>query len=478
MKEILKGSNLQSIAFLVFILLSLCEGLASESNLTVVKGSSVYLGQFDRNKECKGEEVQVFVVQNNNVTYQIPVPDGGNFQAHLNPGQYQVIGVDEGACFVKADIRILEPNKVYKGELRLEKLSPTNKSTYLKLLEMVFPTANASSGLCLSCMQMNYMNGVSPYGYQSVAGYPQSRFGYPTPYWGPFGQYSFNRFNSPCSMGTLYPGAYAILKEDFEKRPEQDQLHRAPATSLAPSSYFSGGCMAHSYPGTGGMVMGKPNLYFHAPEGQKVNIKIKHLENGNLLASSPVLPNEGLNLTVAKAGAFQIDNTKYSYLFYDFRTDSDYVQQRYGRCVEGREVVSSMVDYLQKAGFSAKEQKDFYSYWNVKLPKFPKVCIYPQLNNELSKLAHLEITPQPDRLTRIVFMLVPIIKNKWPRGYFSKAPEKDWNFKKYFAARELASEQGQSPEFEVREWGVGLLTVPEVLPSNEREKTKTQSINY
>jgi hypothetical protein len=487
--KILKFITLLSLLFLFN------NSLASETTVEMVKGSAVYVGDVYGPKECKGEEIQVFFSHKNLVNYQIPVPSKGNFQVHLVPGHYNIVAIDEGGCFAEAQLKV-EEDKLYREEIRLEKISEVS---WFNIVDFLIPEAVASSGYCIHCLQ-GYNRGQSPFGGPMMGGYPQTRFGYPTPHWGPFGHFSYNRFNSPCPMGGLYPGAYAILEKQQEKK--FGEPNRAPASTIGygpPTDLmrhqremfgpgfrppgmmphrpmgpgFSAGCMSNRYPGGGGIVAGKPNIYFHAPQGTEIELKIKQQENGNFLATTPVLPKQGIRFQAGDNGSLLMGGAKYPYFFYDIRTDSDYMQERYGQCVAGRDVVTTMVKYLKDAGFNQKEQKDFYSYWNVKLPKMPKVCIYPQINENLEKLATLEISPRPDRVIRVVFMLVPIIKGKQPRGYFSKMPEKDWNFQKMFKARELASSK---KDFVVREWGVGFLTIPEMPKDKPQNQIKEVSV--
>lgn len=434
-----------------YLIILLCFFISTQAlaknEIKIVEGSSLFIGTLQGHKACKGEEAQVFFVHQNVVNYQIPVPDKGSFQVHLIPGQYHLVAIDEGGCLAETRIEV-EANKVHQYQFKMEKVSEVS---LIDLLSLIFPEAHAMT-MCIQCLQ-GAQTGIRPMHNPYFGGYPQQRFGYPTPFWGPFGHFSFNRFSSPCPMGGLYPGAYAVLKKEQEKG-------RAPASMLAGGmppmgGGFSAGCMGPRYPGTGPMVMGKPNIYFYSPEKKKVKFKININESGNLLATTPVIHEQGMEFEIDQSGGLTHQSAKHPYFFYDLRTDSKKVQQSAGKCVKSKDVVKTMVDYLKAAGFNEKEQKDFYSYWNVKLPKLPTVCIYPQTNENLNELSNIEIKPKPEHYTRLVFMLVPIIKGKTPEKLFTKVPQKDWRPNAKLRAP-------ASSNYVVREWGVGFLTVPEV----------------
>ena len=233
-------------------------------------------------------------------------------------------------------------------------------------------------------------------------------------------------------------------------------------SSFGTSLAYSGGCMGPQYPGSAPLAAGKPNVYMYTKEKTKVKFNLNSNNNSNLLASTPIIPSSGMEILVNEEGTLQIDKAEYQYLFYDMRTDLVSPQEKFGECVAGGDLLKTMNEMLQLSGFNKREQNDFTNYWSAKLPKFEQVCIYPQTNEHLSSMSTFDISPKPDHINRILFVVIPVVNGKRPKQRFSKAPEKLWN-------PSVVKRAPSSAQFVLREWGVAFLTIPEIIepPKNE-----------
>ncbi len=277
-----------------------------------------------------------------------------------------------------------------------------------------------NSSYCPTCAMMsNYWN--TPFS-PSFMNNSNMGINQQSPWWSPYGMYSYNNFYMP-SMGW--------------------------------NNYSNHGWY---YPGSGQVNMGKPNIYFSVNKDTDVHLKLKFQKNANFLAAVPSHGTSGWNFKVQKEGAILHDGGTYKYAFYDFRLHSDELQDTAGFCVPMENLMEKLTDALTRKGFKENEVRDFSEYWAVKMPTADSYCVYPQENKVVEKVSSYEITPKPSKVERLFFIIVPNHKEYQKvanNGKFSKEPTKSW-LAKPSADRATASEPSG---LEVREWGVGFLAL-------------------
>lgn len=265
---------------------------------------------------------------------------------------------------------------------------------------------------CFSCGTYN-----QNYGTPSVNGWGMHSYypmNYPN-YWAH--NYGMTRFNN-----YFYPGAW---------------------------NHQNWGFNHHSYPGGGGMVAAKPNVYFvnHSKKEHKVKINLVFKNESNLLISSPAIEDwEGI---LQVDGSFRVNKAKYPYLFYDARYSSDRAQKEFGFCGLRDEITEYMYTILERNGFPNNARKDFAEFWPMKIPQSNYYCIYPQDDRHFSKDIDLIINSDTNvSKNRIIFHL-EFIKNK------ELLPKKLKIYK--HPLRDLASKNF----IELFEWGVSMKTSQE-----------------
>jgi len=214
--------------------------------------------------------------------------------------------------------------------------------------------------------------------------------------------------------------------------------------------YAPSGVMPSYYPGTGGMMMGKPNLYIEGPAGTPITIKMKFTEQGaNWLATVPSHGTQGWKGTLEEKGRIRTDQGIYGFLFSDYRVNGFHLQDREGFCSTKKNVLGKMAISLNRSGFTGREIADFLEYWSVKFPQAERYCVYPQDERQLATVADLEVTPKPASIRRLLFMVQLEENLGKSAGKFTKAPVREWNPQ---PVRALASDKNA---IKIREWGVG-----------------------
>lgn len=246
-----------------------------------------------------------------------------------------------------------------------------------------------------------------------------------------------------------------------------------------PCAWTGYGCSGAAYPGTGGAVIGKPNVYLSGPVGMDFEIQTRFSDGSNLLAAIPAMGLIGWKGKIDQRSRVYVDSVSHDYLFYDARTDVDRLQSREGFCRLKEELIPSLIQSLQDFGFEPNEIRDFREYWSRFMPNAKSYCVYPQLNEDVARIADLQIRPTPDKLTRVWYFIVPQdvagevaayrkrelkIASREKR-FFQKESSQFWN--KTIArggpilklpSRVISSQNTPvSIPFMIREWGVGFL---------------------
>ena len=254
---------------------------------------------------------------------------------------------------------------------------------------------------CYNCQYMSQPN----WGFNMVP--------YRYPWWHSYGQYSYPNYNRP-------------------------------------GVWQRGGLSQNYYPGPGNIVAGKPNLYIHGST-EETRFQIKFKGKSNLLAASPIHSKDGW-LFKTKNKKITVDGVAHDYLYYDYKLDSNTLQNEKGFCGDRTDIYKKMVSTLNQMQFKDKEITDFEEFWSLKLPK-GNFCVYPQSHDDLQKSAQWNSSVAPAYFKRVLFVVIP--SNQIETGKsasFKKRPNKGWN--PLSAVYRLPSSKGA---LQIHEWGVAFL---------------------
>lgn len=188
-------------------------------------------------------------------------------------------------------------------------------------------------------------------------------------------------------------------------QPQAEQPGSGPISAY-PCPWYGYGCLPNLYPGSGGAVAGKPNIYLSAPEGTQVRLQVRTVGDSNLLAAVPVHGTSGWDLRVRNS-ELELGAGRVGFLFYDYRFNHQILQARQGFCLPPGQALQAMIEILEANGFKPQECADFRASWKDRLPRALKLCVYPQREEEIARVSELVINPPADELTRIWFLIVP-----------------------------------------------------------------------
>ena len=167
---------------------------------------------------------------------------------------------------------------------------------------------------------------------------------------------------------------------------------------------------------------GKPVIYLYPEKETEVFVQVE--PQGGLTYSEPdygrgwrVLAKPDGELTEIKSGL------KYPYLFWEGRGGL-YETPSKGFVVERNEVHSFLIEKLAKLGLNNKETNDFLEFWEPKMQSAPYYFITFLGNQEMNRLAPLEIKPKPDTIIRILMDFSPLDKPIAVQGFDIKTPKR------------------------------------------------------
>jgi hypothetical protein len=313
------------------------------------------LGFVEGDKTCSAP-TEVFVAQKKNLLFQIHVPVGGTFEVKLNPGQYNIIAVNQDGCEAKKEFDLQKDQVSLSFKIRKPASERTPTSIWGSVGETGMP--------------------VAPNGFLFGGGFR-------SPWWYPWSMYQ-------------YPVSYPY-----------------------PCMWNIWGCGGGNYPGGGPIVMGKPNIYVEGPNVENAKIELPIVDGHRLMATAPAHMEKGWTFDLEK-NQMKVSGTVYPYLFYDSRAEvKNLVNSQNGYCGDRKFVLQKMSDTLEQLHFPKKAQKDFNEHWWAKLPQITLFCVYPQVNEQLAELAPLKISFSSYSLTRVAFFIIPKPKrSKLPQEAF------------------------------------------------------------
>ena len=148
------------------------------------------------------------------------------------------------------------------------------------------------------------------------------------------------------------------------------------------------------------MQMAAPNLYLYPLSTTTVDVTLGFPQGGHVTESEPPY-GDGWHVRVDPAGWI---NGEHGYLFYETsvpqQADTDA-----GWLLDGADFEGELRSLLTRYGFLGREIDDFVAFWGPRLGGSPWYAVYPQV---AESLVTLDITPAPDRIRRVLFLIRPL----------------------------------------------------------------------
>jgi len=144
----------------------------------------------------------------------------------------------------------------------------------------------------------------------------------------------------------------------------------------------------------------KPNIYLYPEAKTSLSVRLVFPSGGSVFESVPEYSG-GWQIEAEPNG--KINNT-YDFLFYECRTP-DLYQYNSGWIIKRDSLLTFFQSHLAETGFSEKEINDFTEYWIPRLADYPYYIINPQFSADIDKLIQLKISPSPDNLIRLYYVI-------------------------------------------------------------------------
>jgi hypothetical protein len=349
-------------------------------------------GRISTEKSCEKEtRAHVFLSSGKTLIYHNDIPIGGTFRFHVMSGKYDLRVATPNNCISQQNIILEKPVEDIDLVLKKDKRQPA-----------------CAWGYCPTIGETGFMQPAINYRMPSL------------PYW--------MNYRNPYT-NFFYPGPWMMN-----------------SWNLNPGFF----------PGGGHYGAAKPNLYFSVTKKQEVEVSVDYKNpKTRWLAAIPAPQDNRWKVKIEPHKDPSIDGVSYPYVFYDFRGYDDELQASSGFCEKRNEAIDKMKVILRQAHFRKKEVEDFEEYWRIKMPPADELCVFPQSEKELDKTAKIISKPDPRKVTRRMFVVVPKHKNVfYGQHKFVKEPSQLWDEKKETPILNFKS------DLELREWGVALLFNP------------------
>ena len=152
----------------------------------------------------------------------------------------------------------------------------------------------------------------------------------------------------------------------------------------------------------GSAVVDKPNLYLYPTQTTRVKVTLDLAPKRRITQSIPAY-GTGWDVLAEPSGLL---DGRYTYLFYEAEVPASYHPSS-GWSVPAAELTSFFTRILDEAGLTAAEKKDFIDYWPSHLPAAAHYLVYPLERRQIEAMVGLTISPAPDTLARLWWVVVP-----------------------------------------------------------------------
>lgn len=154
----------------------------------------------------------------------------------------------------------------------------------------------------------------------------------------------------------------------------------------------------------------KPVLYFYSQKDMPVSVSLK--PRGEFTFTYPEYKN-GWKGTAHSDGSVTIDKTRYPYLFWEgsdlnIASLADYST---GFIVEKHNMVTFLEQQLTTMGFNDKEKTDFITFWGPRMTQTDQGFVQFLFTEDYSRIAELNVEPEPDHLFRVYMLYTPLPEN-------------------------------------------------------------------
>jgi len=149
------------------------------------------------------------------------------------------------------------------------------------------------------------------------------------------------------------------------------------------------------------VVVREPNIYLYPKTSSTVSVKLLFPLGGAIIQSVPPYVNEWV-VEVDSSGKI---NQQYNYLIYESQTPDAY-QYNFGWLLSRDTLSSFFRSNLFTIGFSEQEAADFTSYWIPKLSDHSFYLVYPQFAGDIEKVIQLNVSPTPDNIIRLFYVII------------------------------------------------------------------------
>ena len=170
----------------------------------------------------------------------------------------------------------------------------------------------------------------------------------------------------------------------------------------------------------------KPNIYLYGEAGQEVRVAFAAPER--LTAAAPDYPSCGWNVVLNGAGRLTVADAAASddfsltgryglggdvaaadgtlgYLFYESETDGGAFRYEQAWTIEAQGRREALYDLLTAYGFNEAEATDFADFWDGFLHSDADYLFYPQTTELVDAQMPLRVTPQPEHVFRLWFVV-------------------------------------------------------------------------
>lgn len=144
----------------------------------------------------------------------------------------------------------------------------------------------------------------------------------------------------------------------------------------------------------------KPNIYIYPQEETELFVTLDFPMGGKVVTSVPEY-GAGWNVSVDKNGWI---NNSYNYLFYE-SSQPDIWQLEKGWIIEKENLKNFFVENMTSFGFEGREIEDFTDYWIPRFTDAEYYEIFPQNQQLIESVIHLDMSKNPDNLLRLFYVV-------------------------------------------------------------------------